>query len=126
MWLPLCSGQSLKSFRSSIMSHDDSFRKLRIVQAYTKLLCLPENAQGARTVLLERIGNYEIRIFEASQSGASDAPLFCMELFDCDEQLSIDSCCCEIEEAVTAFDALIAQAKYLNELSSREGSQPQS
>jgi hypothetical protein len=107
------------------MVDDDSFRKLRIVLAYTKLLCLPENPRGARAVLLEQIGNYEIRMFEASQSGAADAPLFCMELFDHGRQLSLDSCCCyEIEEAVTAFDDFIAQTK--DEFSPPEGHQPQS
>jgi hypothetical protein len=108
------------------MSHDDSFRKLRIVQGYTKLLCLPENAPGRRTVLLEQMGNYEIRIFEASQPGPVDAALFWMELFDCDGQLSIDSCCCELELAVSAFDTFVAQAERLNELSPLEGSQSKS
>lgn len=109
------------------MPDDGNFLKLRIAQAYTKLVCLPENAHGARTILLERIGNCEIRIFETSQTNSADAPLFWMELFDHDGQLSVDSCCCyAIEGAVTAFEAFVSQAKCSNECSPQEGSQPPS
>ena len=61
---------------------------------------------------IERIGDYEIRIFEAAQTDSADEPLFWMELFDHDKQSSVDSCSCHaIEEAVATFDSFVAQAE---------------
>jgi len=86
--------------------------ELRITQAYIKLLGIPQNAQGARMVSLERIGDYEILMFDVSPDGAADAPLFWLELFDHGRKSSVDSCSCtEIAQAVTVFDDFIALAK---------------
>jgi hypothetical protein len=42
--------------------------------------------------------------------------MFWIELFDHDAQVSVDSCSCrEIDDAVAAFEALLAQAESLNE-----------
>jgi hypothetical protein len=112
-----------QNFQISTMtgSRDDTFSKLHITQAYIKLLCLPESEFGGRMISLERIGNYEIRIFEPSQTESDEAPLFWMELFDHDSQSSIDSCSCyEIEEAATAFESFILQAKRPGECCSPE------
>lgn len=109
------------------MSDRDNFLRLRIAQAYTRLVCLPENAHGARTVMLKRKGNCEIRIFETSPTSSADAPLFWMELFDHDGQSSVDSCCCHaIEEAVTAFEAFLSRARGSDQCLPPEGSHPQS
>jgi hypothetical protein len=87
---------------------DLEFTKLRIARAYIKLLCLPEGS--AKIVSLARIGNYEVRMLEASQSNSEAAPLFSVELFDCDEQLPVDSrICCGIEEGVAAFEYFISR-----------------
>jgi hypothetical protein len=87
---------------------DNEFRKLRITRAYIKLLCIPEGAD--KVVSLARIGNYEVRIFETSQSGADAAALFSMELFDHDAQLPIDSCVChDIGQAVVAYHDFISR-----------------
>ena len=76
---------------------DNTFNKLRITRAYIKLLCLPEG--DARIISLVQIGNYEIRMLEASKADTADGPLFLIELFDHDAQSSVDSCICDdIEE----------------------------
>jgi hypothetical protein len=61
---------------------DDVSAKLKITRGYGKLLGLPDIAHGARVVVLERIGNYEIRMFETPEASSVGAPLFWMELFD--------------------------------------------
>jgi hypothetical protein len=87
---------------------DSTFSKLRITRAYIKLLCIPEG--GARTVSLVQIGNYEIRMLEASKAGTADGPLFLIELFDHDAQSSVDSRVCDdIEEGVAAFEDFISR-----------------
>jgi hypothetical protein len=87
---------------------DIGFSKLRIARAYIKLLCLPEGA--AKMVTLARIGNYEVRMLEASKADTADGPLFLIELFDHDAQSSVDSCiCCGIDEGVAAFQDFISR-----------------
>ena len=87
---------------------DIEFSKLRIARAYIKLLCLPEGA--AKTVSLARIGNYEVRMLEASKADTADGPLFLIELFDHDAQSSVDSCVCDdIEEGVAVFEDFISR-----------------
>lgn len=87
---------------------NDEFNKLRITRAYIKLLCIPEGE--AKMVSLARIGNYEIRMFEASQSSSDAAPLFSIELFDHDEKSAVDSCVCYgIGEGVAAYQDFISR-----------------
>jgi hypothetical protein len=89
---------------------DKTFSELRIARAYIKLLCIPAGEHGARMVSLGHVGNFEVRMFEASQTSSTDAPLFLMELFDHDAQSSVDSCICrDIEEAVAAFEDFISR-----------------
>lgn len=87
---------------------DSKFSQLRITRAYIKLLCIPEG--DARMVSLARIGSYEIRMLEASQSSFADSPLFLIELFDHDAQSLVDSCVChDIDEGVAAFEDFISR-----------------
>jgi hypothetical protein len=87
---------------------DNEFSKLRITRAYIKLLCIPEG--DAKIVSLARIGNYEVRMFEASQSSSDAAPLFSIELFDHDAQSPVDSRVChEIGEGVAAYQDFISR-----------------
>jgi hypothetical protein len=87
---------------------DNTFSKLRISRAYVKLLCLPEGE--AKTVSLAQIGNYEIRMLEASKADSRDGPLFLIELFDHDAQSAVDSCLCnDIEEGVAAFEKFVSR-----------------
>lgn len=93
-------------------TYSNKLGELRISQAYIKLLGLPQNAQGARTISLERIGNHEVLMFDISPDGATDAPLFWLELFDHATKSSVDSCSCtEIARAVTVFDDFVSLAK---------------
>jgi hypothetical protein len=100
----------LGAFQGSIVCKiPDNFTELRITRAYIKLLCIPEN-QPDRMVSLGHFGNCEIRMVEASQTGATDVPLFLMELFDHDAQMSVDSCGCHsIKEAAAAFEDFISR-----------------
>ena len=93
-------------------TYSNKLGELRISQAYIKLLSLPQNAQGARTISLERIGTFEILMFDISPDGATDTPLFWLELFDHEAKSSVDSCSCtEIAQAVTIFDDFVSLAK---------------
>jgi hypothetical protein len=99
----------------------NKFCELRITQAYLRLLCIPESACGPRMVSLERIGDYEIRMFEAVPADSVDGPLFWMELFNHDGQSSVDSCCCYgIEQAAIVLDGFVSQAEQPDELSPDE------
>ena len=87
---------------------DNTFSKLRITRAYIRLLCIPEG--DARMVSLVQIGNYEIRMLEASKADTADGPLFLIELFDHDGQSSVDSRICDnIEDGVAAFEDFISR-----------------
>jgi hypothetical protein len=87
---------------------DIKFSKLRIARAYVRLLCLPEGA--AKMVSLARIGNCEVRMLEASKADSADGPLFLIELFDHETQLSVDSrICCGIDEGVATFQDFISR-----------------
>lgn len=85
---------------------DNTFSKLRISRAYIKLLCIPEGE--SKIVSLVQIGNYEIRMLEASKTDTADSPLFLIELFDHEAQSAVESCvCCDIEEGVAAFENFV-------------------
>ena len=87
---------------------DIEFSKLRIARTYIKLLCIPEGA--AKTVSLARIGNYEVRMLESSQSDSDGTPLFSIELFDHDAQSLVDACsCCGIEVGAVAYRDFISR-----------------
>ena len=93
-------------------TYSNKLGELRISQAYIQLLGLPQNAQGARMISLERIGTFEILMFDVSPDGAGDAPLFWLELFDHETKSSVDSCSCtEIAQAVTVFEDFVSLAK---------------
>jgi len=87
---------------------DNNLTKLRISRAYFNLMSLPEG--DVRIISLAWIGNYEIRMLEAPPSSCADESLFLIELFDHDEQTSVDvSVCYNIEEGATAFEAFISR-----------------
>ena len=61
-------------------------------------------------VSLAQIGNYEIRMLDASKADTADGPLFLIELFDYDAQSSVDSRVGgDIEEGVAAFEDFISR-----------------
>ena len=100
---------NIKNLREIVCKiSDNEFSKLRITRAYIKLLCIPEGE--TKMVLLTRVGNYEIRMLEASHSNSDAAPLFSIEVFDHDAQSSLGSCAChDIEEGVAAFQDFISR-----------------
>lgn len=115
---PMAATSYLEKFPWSSMSRKSGsrFSELRITQAYIKLLCTPENADGAKLVSLEWIGACEIRMFEGPAAATDDAPLFWIELFDHDGQSSVDGCSCyDIAQAAAEFDRFLLQAKRLAE-----------
>ena len=89
---------------------------LRVTQAYVRLFFVPESEDGARTISLARLGNYEVRLVELVQSdGACDPPLW-VELYDRNIPGSIDSCSAsDLEEMVCAAEQLLSEAKQLRE-----------
>lgn len=87
-------------------------RRLRVTQAYIALSGVPGSSPTPRTISVESIGAYEVRMFSGSPARSGDAPLLWMELFDHDAQRSVDSCAFrEIDDALSAFDELVARAK---------------
>ena len=71
----------------------------------------PESNSAPRIISVAKIANYEIRMSNGSSRGPGDIPLLWMELFDHEARISVDSCSCnEIDDAVSAFDAFVAQA----------------
>ena len=96
---------------------DKTLGELRIASPYIKLLCIPEGSSET-SVSLACIGNCEIRIFEGPQVTSDGTPLFWLELFDHDAEMSVDSVSChEIEDAVVVFEDFISQAGHLKEAS---------
>lgn len=90
--------------------------ELIITRGYGKLLRLPEVAFGDRIVPLDRIADYEIRMFKMPETNTGEAPLFWIELVDLAAQSSLDSCrCCNVAEAVVAFEVFAAEARHLSE-----------
>jgi hypothetical protein len=101
---------NIHTLRESIVCKisDIELSKLRIARAHIRLLCIPEGA--AKMVSLARIGNYEVRMLECSQSSFDAAPQFSIELFDHDAQSPVDSCiCCGLDEGVAAFQDFISR-----------------
>jgi len=86
--------------------------RLRVTQAYIALSDIPGSNPTPKSISLETVGAYEIRMLKGSPSHSGDAPLFWMELFDHETKSSLDSCSFhEIDEALNAFDELISLVK---------------
>jgi hypothetical protein len=87
---------------------DNTFSKLRIARAYTKLLCIPDGE--TKLVSLGLIGNYEVRMLEAARADSDYGQLFLLELFDHDSQLAVESRVCgDIEQGVAAFENFVSR-----------------
>jgi hypothetical protein len=84
----------------------------QLVRAYTRLFLVPKGEDGSRRISLARFGNYEVVVVELAQ--AERAPQFWMELYAHDIERALDSCACDdIEQAVSAAEGLIKQARKL-------------
>jgi hypothetical protein len=94
--------------------------ELRLTRGYVHLCHAPADHHGAKTVSLARFGNYEVRLFEFVQTGASDATPMWLELYSRETQLGIDSCrCYDLEEAVHTTEDFISHARELDEDAAR-------
>ena len=84
-----------------------NFTTLRISRAYVSLLARPEGGE-AMPVSLAWVGDFEIRMHAAAPTSAAKQPLFIVDVFDHDAQLSIDSRACHtVAEGAVAFDEFL-------------------
>ena len=75
---------------------EHNFTSLRISQAFVSLQCQPEG--GRKAISLALIGDFEIRMHAATPTSAQK-PLFILDIFHHDAQLSIDSRACPLQTA---------------------------
>jgi hypothetical protein len=79
---------------------------LRVSRAYVSLLSRAE--VDAAAISLAWIGDYEIRMHAAPSDSAAKQPLFIVDIFDHDAQLSIGSRACHsVAEGAIAFDEFL-------------------
>jgi hypothetical protein len=87
-----------------------NFTTLRISRAYVSLLSRPEGDPTA--ISLAWIGDYEIRMHAAPSESAAPRPLFIVDIFDHDAQLSIGSRACHtVADGAVAFDEFLHLAE---------------
>jgi hypothetical protein len=87
----------------------------RLYRGYVGLLNAPLNAQGWRTVPLERFGVFEVRLVEFDNSRKTDTADIWIELYRHDTQASLDSCRCQdLDEAEDFAAHLIGRARQLS------------
>jgi hypothetical protein len=85
----------------------------RLVQAHVMLQVISKNEHGSKFVSLARHGAYEVRLVEPAVSPVNF--LFWIELFDCSDQVSVDSGGAnDLEEAATIADEFAVRATELN------------
>ena len=88
-----------------------NFTTLRISRAYVSLVARPEGGEST-AISLAWIGDFAIRMHAAAPSGAGKQPLFIVDIFDHDAQLSIDSRACHtVAEGAVAFDEFLHTAE---------------
>ena len=84
-----------------------NFTTLRISRAFVSLLARPEGGDST-PVSLAWIGDFEIRMHAAAPTSIAKQPLFVVDVFDHDAQLSIDSRACHtVAEGADAFDEFL-------------------
>jgi len=101
----------------------------RILQLYVWELMAKRFVNGYRTASLARYGTYEVRLVEPLPDLQNETIPFWIELFDHGNDVTIDSCGSELEEAAVGAESLISQAKLLHRDSAsawlwRRGSKP--
>jgi hypothetical protein len=107
------------------VTSNENLNALRVTQAYVWLLATSIDGSRTGMVSLARIRNFEIRMFAGSQVEPDGTPPIWMELFDCDGQVTVDSCIChEIEDALTVLEDFTAGANNAVE-AARQDNPPQ-
>jgi hypothetical protein len=93
---------------------DDGRWESRIAGAYVQLALACAAQDGVRSVTFARCGRLELRLVEPAPPASADDPLFWLELYDNDAEVTIDSCGCDdIQDAASAAEQLIGQARLL-------------
>jgi hypothetical protein len=93
------------------VTSNENLNALRVTQAYVWLLATSRDGSRTGMVSLARIQSFEIRMFAGSLvEPDGEAPIW-MELFDCREKITVDSCIChEVEDALTVLEEFTGQA----------------
>jgi hypothetical protein len=87
-----------------------------------RLSYVTPGGNGSKAVSLVRIGSYEVRLVEFAQVNSTHDTQLWVELYAHNLQCGLDSCACsDLEEAALAADALISQARQLNEEARPDG-----
>jgi hypothetical protein len=87
-----------------------NFTTLRISRAFVSLRSRPEG--DATAISLAWIGDYEIRMHAAPSDSAAQQPLFIVDIFDHDAQLTIGSRACHsVADGAFAFDEFLHLAE---------------
>ena len=89
-----------------------------IVRSYVWVLRAPRTVNGQKVASLSRHGLYEVRLLEPSEMAQDNDLPFCVELFDNQHNLSLDSYAGDdIEETAVAVQHLISRAELLDQCS---------
>jgi hypothetical protein len=89
--------------------------ELRVMQMYLWSLITPTYVNGRRVGLLARHGAYDVRLIDCQKSAYGDAEPIWIELFDRNNNVSLDSFSGhDFEEAAAAADSLISRAQELD------------
>jgi hypothetical protein len=87
-----------------------------VLQAYVQLPLLPPQADGSRVAPLKSFAHCDLRLVE-EVAGASDQPVLRVELFDRRAWSAVKvQVCEEVEDAVSAFLAMIPLAQSYAEI----------
>jgi hypothetical protein len=98
--------------------HQDNRAEGRLTRGYVQLCVTPPDADGTKIVSIARFGYHDVRVVEFVPTKPTDPTPIWLELYSHETQCAIDSCrCYDLEAAVQATEALISQAKKLDEAS---------
>jgi hypothetical protein len=93
---------------------DDGRWESRVAAAYVQLALSCAAQDGARSVRIARVGRLDLRLVEPARPASVDDPLFWLELYDNDAEMTIDSCGCDdLQDAAKAAEQLIREARDL-------------
>jgi hypothetical protein len=88
----------------------------QLIEAQAKLKLTRRDGDISTVATLIRLGAFEVRLIEPTNTQPADAIRVWMELFDHDRQLSIDSIGnCVLEDAVIVAEDFIERATRLSE-----------
>ena len=89
---------------------DDDLAESIVMEAYVQLPLLPRQRDGSWVAPLKRLGDCELRLIERVAAAPAE-PVLRVELLDLRTLTALESRGCEeVEDAVTAFQAMIPGA----------------